>query len=267
MARQEIDLTTPQPNGKMGEPTKAAWEKVNDMTADIFSVVSPSSISGLEMSWVSSSSISISSGGAFIESTGTGCINNQSKIVTIGSQFPNSSIGHIYGYESNGIMEFEASSTAPSSPYHGTARSKTGDSSRRYIGSVLKDSSGGVVRFYHSSNNGNYYYLSDINGSGLYILKGGKSSTSVNVSARAVVPLTSRIVFSLMENSGSEIVFISNPDVGPASASNILRFLRANAYTDAEINLDGNGNFNYSFVSEPLGDGLSVWCTGYNYSR
>lgn len=36
MARQEIDLTTPQPNGKMGEPTKAAWQKVNDMTAEIY---------------------------------------------------------------------------------------------------------------------------------------------------------------------------------------------------------------------------------------
>lgn len=36
MARQEIDLTTPQPNGKMGEPTKAAWEKVNDMTKEIY---------------------------------------------------------------------------------------------------------------------------------------------------------------------------------------------------------------------------------------
>lgn len=36
MARQEIDLTTPQPNGKMGEPTKAAWEKVNDMTFEIY---------------------------------------------------------------------------------------------------------------------------------------------------------------------------------------------------------------------------------------
>jgi hypothetical protein len=37
MARQEIDLTTPQPNGKMGEPTKSAWEKVNDMTEEIYS--------------------------------------------------------------------------------------------------------------------------------------------------------------------------------------------------------------------------------------
>lgn len=36
MARQEIDLTTPQPNGKMGEPTKSAWEKVNDMTAELY---------------------------------------------------------------------------------------------------------------------------------------------------------------------------------------------------------------------------------------
>lgn len=29
MAFDKIDLTTPQPNGKMGEPTKSAWEKVN----------------------------------------------------------------------------------------------------------------------------------------------------------------------------------------------------------------------------------------------
>jgi len=36
MARQEIDLTTPQPNGKMGEPTKSAWTKVNDMTAELY---------------------------------------------------------------------------------------------------------------------------------------------------------------------------------------------------------------------------------------
>lgn len=40
MARQEIDLTTPQPNGKMGEPTKAAWGKVNDMTAEIYPDIS-----------------------------------------------------------------------------------------------------------------------------------------------------------------------------------------------------------------------------------
>lgn len=37
MARQEIDLNTPQPNGKMGEPTKSAWQKVNDMTSEIYS--------------------------------------------------------------------------------------------------------------------------------------------------------------------------------------------------------------------------------------
>lgn len=36
MARQVIDLTTPQPNGKFGEPTKAAWTKVNDMTLELY---------------------------------------------------------------------------------------------------------------------------------------------------------------------------------------------------------------------------------------
>lgn len=43
MARQEIDLTTPQPNGKMGEPTKAAWEKVNDMTLELYAGIGASS--------------------------------------------------------------------------------------------------------------------------------------------------------------------------------------------------------------------------------
>lgn len=43
MPRQEIDLTTPQPNGKMGEPTKSAWEKVNDMTAEIYASIGASS--------------------------------------------------------------------------------------------------------------------------------------------------------------------------------------------------------------------------------
>lgn len=43
MPRQEIDLTTPQPNGKMGEPTKSAWEKVNDMTEELYAGISPES--------------------------------------------------------------------------------------------------------------------------------------------------------------------------------------------------------------------------------
>lgn len=36
MARKVIDLTTPQPNGKMGEPTKSAWEKTNDNFSEIY---------------------------------------------------------------------------------------------------------------------------------------------------------------------------------------------------------------------------------------
>lgn len=51
MARQEIDLTTPQPNGKMGEPTKSAWEKVNDMTEELYQFYNlPTSIAYAETS-------------------------------------------------------------------------------------------------------------------------------------------------------------------------------------------------------------------------
>lgn len=36
MARQVIDLTTPQPGGRQGEPTASAWTKVNDMTLELY---------------------------------------------------------------------------------------------------------------------------------------------------------------------------------------------------------------------------------------
>lgn len=63
MARQEIDLTTPQPNGKMGEPTKAAWEKVNDMTEELYDGLDSSTIISYGES---AQSFSVTAGGANI---------------------------------------------------------------------------------------------------------------------------------------------------------------------------------------------------------
>lgn len=63
MARQEIDLTTPQPNGKMGEPTKSAWEKVNDMTEELYAGIDESTIIAYGESTVP---ITVTGGGANI---------------------------------------------------------------------------------------------------------------------------------------------------------------------------------------------------------
>lgn len=49
MARKVIDLTTPQPDGRQGEPTKSAWEKVNSMTDELYSFYNlPTSIAYAE---------------------------------------------------------------------------------------------------------------------------------------------------------------------------------------------------------------------------
>lgn len=50
----------------------------------------------------------------------------------------NQAIGwlHVYGYEiSNNVLGLELSPTSPDVPYRGTARTKTGDATRRYLGS------------------------------------------------------------------------------------------------------------------------------------
>lgn len=83
MARQVIDLTTPQPNGRMGEPTKSAWEKVNDMTAELYPLTE----------------------GALQKTGGnvTGTIESSARILAAGSGAPNVGSGAAgYGVHSVG---------------------------------------------------------------------------------------------------------------------------------------------------------------------
>ncbi len=73
MARQEIDLTTPQPNGKMGEPTKSAWEKVNDMTAELYEDIDEINYQfslGSELAYAETSTSSSTSGATTIDVPG-----------------------------------------------------------------------------------------------------------------------------------------------------------------------------------------------------
>jgi len=70
---------------------------------------------------------------------------------------------HVYAYLNSGTPTIEVVTTAPASPYKGTARSKTGDTSRRYIGSILTDASGYIFDFIHNAhtNHISYYVASN----------------------------------------------------------------------------------------------------------
>jgi hypothetical protein len=56
---------------------------------------------------------------------------------------------HIYVYLNNGTPTLDVSRTAPAIPYFGTARSKPGDASYRYIGMMHTDTDGDLYVYYH----------------------------------------------------------------------------------------------------------------------
>ncbi|XTQ92546.1 hypothetical protein ACQR5W_11535 [Xanthomonas sacchari] len=220
-------------------------------------------IDGLRMVWVSGTQMQITAGAAYIP--GPKRIVELSAAVTKTPALSASTWYHMYLYLNGTTPDIEVTTTAPAAAYYGTARAKTGDSSRRYIGSIRTTSSSQIINFMHSPGAGAVKYLSDINGNGLKVLDNGTSTSSATVSVAGVVPITAFTMEGFAENSGSSIIYINSPDMGPASPSSILQFLRPNGLLFGDIAL-ASQQFNYS-LNTSSSNGLTVWCVGYKYMR
>ena len=261
MARQIIDLTTPQPNGKMGEPTKAAWEKVNDMTEDLFGRLSPENINGLVMGYVSPSTISISPGSAWIPSL-LSPISVQSVINVNVSSVSGSQWGHLYLYQnSSGQSAVEVSLTAPSQPYAGFARTKQGDTSRRYIGSVRFDA--GAVRNFRMVSENQLFWLTNSSFNGR-ILSSGSATTSTSIPITLAAPVTTTSITARFTNNDSSYSYvISNSDF-PASAF----AFQVNPMTSfgTEFAVSSSGTISYWYLGANSG-GAFIDVIGYKFGR
>lgn len=103
-------------------------------------LIPPGYIDGLKMVWVSGTALTVTTGSAYIPSLGK-VLRATSDIAKTGLSLTASTWYHAYLFSNAGTPDIELSTTAPAAPYNGTARTKTGDTSRRYVGSVLTDSS------------------------------------------------------------------------------------------------------------------------------
>ena len=221
-------------------------------------------ISGLKMIWNSATSVSVGSGYAVIPST--------SKLETVSSTLTLSGLSlsaatfyHIYLFDNAGTATIECVTTAPAAPYFGRARAKTGDTTRRYVGSVRTDASGNVLQFIHNSTSGDVKYEVDINNAQLFLLNTGAATTTTTVSAASCVPITAVLMEGFLENLGTTgNSFISNGDMPPPANTSILFFLRPGNQLFGTILLTSSQTFNY-LVS--LTSTLSCWCNGYRYER
>lgn len=170
----------------------------------------PGYISGLKMAWVSGTQVTVGTGAAYIQSAGS-ILQVPTAITVTCSGLTASTFYHLYLWNNAGTPSIEYSTTAPASPYFGTASSKTGDTSRRYVGSVLTDSGSNVYGFAHAGND--VFYEAPIAGSPFAVaISTFPSATTISCSG--IVPVSGRSIFlNVINNDTTHTVVLGNSTI------------------------------------------------------
>lgn len=222
-------------------------------------------ISGLVMTWISGTSISISSGASYVPSLGY-VLAFPAAITKSGLSLSASTWYHVYGYLNGATPDIDISTTAPDTAYSGTARTKAGDNSRRYLGSIKTDSSGAVLSF--SMNRGTINYRATGGGSPPFrVLNNGTSVADTVVSMAAVLPVTSRQAQVFIQNlSTNAFVRIS----APGDASPHFFVANKNAGTPSvyiDMYTDASQAIRYGWDVAPTGGGAYIDVFSYDFER
>lgn len=221
--------------------------------------LSPGYIDGLQMQWVSATAVTVSSGTAYIPSLGA-YLQSNAAIALSGLALSASTWYHLYLYSNAGTPAVECVTTAPVL-YYGTAYQKTGDNTRRYVGSVVTDASGNVTRFMHQGNA--VYYLASTNAAPFRVLLNPGNTTKTTVSFASIVPVTAVAMLSRISNPDASVgCWIGTPNDGTSTG---IWIISANVVAVAFIALYDQ-QITYAYQSTPTATGAAD-CNGYQFNR
>lgn len=212
-------------------------------------------VDGMQLIWNSATSVSVGTGSCFAENGDF--INVTSAIVKSSLSLAINTWYHIYVYLSAGAAAAEVVTTAPVA-WKGTAYSKTGDTSRRYVGSIRSDASGNVYEFVMQQNR--ILYSTSLASSPFRVLSAGTATTNTTISVSSVVPVTARISFIYATNLSTGVA------LRVANSAGVAFFgIRPATATFLNVILDSSQNTYYS-NSAGAGDSyLDV--AGYEFNR
>ncbi|WP_396615493.1 hypothetical protein ACHZ97_14570 [Lysobacter soli] len=229
------------------------------------STVEPGYIDGLVPQWVSTTAITVSSGTAYIPSVGAN-VNVPAAIASAGLSLSANTWYHIYLFLSSGVPAVEFSATAPS-VYDGTAAIKTGDPTRRYIGSVRTIAAGAILKF--SQTNLNVDYLENVVSTTLEVLSNGLATVATNVSLAAVLPPTSKSAFvNIVNASTNSNILLSNPDANfVPSTTMFMQSVGPGNIVIGRMSTNASQLATYMMSVAPSPNGAFIRVNGYNYVR
>jgi hypothetical protein len=153
----------------------------------------PGYLDGLKLQWISANALTVSSGAAYVPSLGR-VLRVPNAIAKTGLALTTSSWYHVYLLLNGTNPDIEIVTTAPAAPYVGTARTKTSDTSRRYLGSVLTDANGAMWPFYHAPQAGKVAYAGPGNSTAFRVLSNKQTRAESVVNCLGVIPVTANYV-------------------------------------------------------------------------
>lgn len=241
---------------------------IKPSTASDFSMLSgmdnrSTYIDGMEIIWNSATSLSVGTGACYAENGNL--INITSTLTNSGLSLGSNTWFHLYVYLSSGAPAFEILTTAPAA-WKGTAFSKTGDTSRRYVGSVKTDGSGNVYNFEHNPiSNLIVYRKQALTVSPFRCLTNGTATSATSVSLASLVPVTGKsALLSCFNTDVTQAVF-----VGVATLTTSAFSLAMNGNQRNQVPfmpMDASQVIYYLYGSAPS-SGLYIEIYGYSFLR
>lgn len=222
---------------------------------------------GLEPFWNSASSVGVRAGAAYIEGAGK-IIATSADLTLTGLALTASAWSHLYVYNNAGVLALEVSSTAPVA-YSGTARSKTGDNSRRYVGSVLTDASGNIYNFAYSDIDGAVKWENSIADAPFLVISLGRATTATNIACAGCVPVTAKTAIIIMATPGgtADAAIGNSAMTGALSSTNYLQYVGVGVQTTHFTALDSSQRFSYRMTATTSSSGFYARVCGYILER
>lgn len=192
---------------------------------------------------------------------------------------------HAYAYEvSSGVLGVELSATGYSGPYpsaNGSARTKVGDTSRRYLGSFYVDSTGKIRPMRHTQcgSIGNLVTFDAAVGAAslpVALVSLFTSSTASTVSLNPIVPATASHAIIQVQNNSNRQVYIANPEQGAASPTNYVASVNPGASDSMLIGLSTSQQLSVllsstsllgAIIGAVLTGSVNIVVLGYLYDR
>lgn len=233
----------------------------NDLIAHIIGT----QINGGQLVWNSATSITIKKNLLACENGDV--IEAASDITLSGlSSLAASTFYHVYEYLSGSTPAGEVSTTAPAAWKRG-AYSKTSDTSRRYMGSILTDGSGNIFEFVHYLPINLIEYKDvTITASPFRVLSSANATTVTAVDCSGAVPATSKMVSMIAWSGCDKNIYMSESSALSSTVRKWIFHANENDKIVGYHPLNSSQNFYYLTASGPTG-GITADIMGYIFDR